>query len=258
MLSGAVNRKAIRENFERDGFVLIEKIFDEIEMREIDRHLDQYMHMVVPNLPRDRVFFEAGNIGKIKSMNRINEESDFFSEFKEHPKIKHLVANIFDTEPDNIVAETLQFFGKPALEGSITPWHQDNGFQHYEPPESLMIWLALADVDEEMGCVVFAKGSHELGVVPHVPSGVLGFSQTVKTPPDPKTYPEVKAVMRRGSISLHHCNTFHRSGANETNRPRPALSVNYRTKRAIANLAERARVKAEVAKLIQNQDAMMS
>jgi ectoine hydroxylase-related dioxygenase (phytanoyl-CoA dioxygenase family) len=57
--------------------------------------------------------------------------------------------------------------------------------------------------------------------------------------------------MQRGSISLHHCNTFHRSGANETNRPRPALSVNYRTKRAIANLAERARVKAEVAKLIE-------
>jgi phytanoyl-CoA hydroxylase len=258
MLSQIISEGKIREDFERDGFVLIENFFDQQVMDEIDLHLTQYVQTVVPHLPPNRVFRESGKTGAIKSMNGMNEESEFFHKFKEHSQLKRLVAYVFDTEPDDIVSETLQFFGKSAFEGSTTPWHQDNGFQHYEPPESLMIWLALADVDQEMGCVRFARGSHQLGVVPHIPSGVIGFSQTVKTPPDPKRYPEVKAVLRRGGISLHHCNTFHRSGANETNRPRPALSVNFRTRRAVANLEERARVKAEVAKLIRNQDTMMS
>jgi len=113
-----------------------------------------------------------------------------------------------------------------------------------------MIWLALDDVDEENGCVVFAKGSHALGTVPHAPSGVLGFSQTVKEPPDPQAFPEVKAIMRRGSVSLHHCNMFHRSGPNRSSRSRRALAVNFRTTRAVADLEKRARVKAEVARLL--------
>lgn len=252
-----MNTFEIRNQFEEDGFVIVEDFFSEQFMKEIDEQLSNYIKKEVPKLKPERVFFEDGKNSAIKSMSRMNDESRFFYDFKEHPKVKHLVADIFEVEVNEIVSETLQFFGKPAFEGSITPWHQDNGFQHYNPPESLMIWVALQDVDEEMGCVIFATGSHKQGVVSHTPSGVLGFSQTVEIPPDPAVFPEVKAVMKRGSMSLHHCNTFHRSGPNLTDRPRPALSVNYRTKRAIPNLVERARVKAEVAKLINNKDAMM-
>jgi Protein involved in biosynthesis of mitomycin antibiotics/polyketide fumonisin len=250
-----VTVSAIKQNFERDGFVIIEDSFDEAEMSALENRLSSYIETVVPDLPADRVFRESGGKGAIKSMSRMNEEDEFFESFRVHPKITELVGEIFATSADAIVAENMQFFGKPAFEGSITPWHQDNGFQQYEPPESLMLWLALRDVDEEMGCVVFAKGSHKLGVMPHVPSGVIGFSQRAESPPDPIVYPEINAVMRRGSISLHHCNTFHRSGANKTDRPRPALSVNYRTRRAVANLAERKRIKTEVSDLIRAQEA---
>lgn len=243
----------LREAYKRDGFVIIENLFGEEYIAEIDHAIERYVKQVVPNLPPDRVFYESGGNGGIKSMSRLDEDDSFFADFKRHPKLLGLMADIFGTEQKEIVGESLQYFGKPAFEGSVTPWHQDNGFQHYDPPESLMIWLALRDVDEEMGCVIFAKGSHILGVVPHVPSGVLGFSQTVHEPPDPATFPEVKATMKRGSISLHHCNTFHRSGPNKTDRPRPALSVNYRTRRAVPDMEARARVKAEVARLVQEQ-----
>ena len=251
-----MNTTELKEKFEQDGFVIIEDFFDVREVDEIEAQLEIYIETFVPALSADRVFREYGARGAIKSMNRMNEEDHFFSEFKVHPKILDLIKDIFSTSVEEIVSESLQFFGKPAYEGSVTPWHQDNGFQHYEPPESLMLWLALRDVDEEMGCVRFARGSHRLGLVPHVPSGVLGFSQTVETPPDPEILMEVNAVMRRGGISLHHCNTFHRSGANKTPRPRPALSVNYRTKRAIANLEKRAAVKAEAAKLINDREKL--
>lgn len=246
--------KQLREAYERDGFAIIEHLFDEEYMAEIDRAMERYVKQVVPYLPPDRVFYESGGGGGIKSMSRMDEDDSFFADFKSHPKLIRLMADIFGTQKNQVVAESLQYFGKPAYEGSVTPWHQDNGFQHYNPPESLMIWLALRDVDEEMGCVVFAKGSHALGVVPHVPSGVLGFSQTVRDPPDPERFLEVKATMKRGSLSLHHCNMFHRSGPNKTDRPRPALSVNYRTRRAIPDVEERARVKREVARLIEEQN----
>ncbi len=240
-------------NFHQAGFLLLAGFFDAAEMTKIEAAVARYICDVMPQLPADYVFYEDN--GGIRSMNRLDEHDAFFAHFKQHPRFLQLVAEIFATDESQIISESLQFFGKPAHEGSVTPWHQDNGFQHYVPPESLMLWLALDDVDEANGCVMFARGSHTLGTVAHRPSGVLGFSQTVKEPPDPLRFPEVKAVMRRGSVSLHHCNMFHRSGANHSARSRRALAVNFRTARAVPDLAARARVKAEVARLLQAEQA---
>ncbi|MFN0122409.1 MAG: phytanoyl-CoA dioxygenase family protein [Blastocatellia bacterium] len=243
----------LRTMFQQDGFAIVRDFFTAAEMAEFDAAIARYVEEVVPQLPPDHVFHEAG--GGIRSMNRLDEHDAFFAHFKQHPRFLQLVAEIFATDESQIISESLQFFGKPAYEGSVTAWHQDNGFQHYTPPESLMLWLALDDVDEANGCVVFGRGSHMLGTVPHRPSGVLGFSQTVKEPPDLTRFPEVKAVMRRGSVSLHHCNMFHRSGANHSARSRRALAVNFRTARAVSDPEARARVKAEVARLLQAEQA---
>jgi phytanoyl-CoA hydroxylase len=239
------------DQFHQDGFLLLPSFFDEAEMANIETAITRYVREVVPRLPAGYVFREDG--GGIRSMNRLEEHDAFFAAFKQQPRFLQLVAEIFETDATQIISESLQFFGKPAYEGSVTPWHQDNGFQHYAPPESLMLWLALDDVEEKNGCVVFARGSHTLGTVAHVASGVLGFSQTVKEPPDLTRFPEVKAVLPRGGISLHHCKMFHRSGANRSARSRRALAVNFRTARAVANLAARARVKAEVARLLKTE-----
>jgi phytanoyl-CoA hydroxylase len=237
--------------FHQDGFLLLPGFFDAAEMANIEAAIARYLREVVPQLPAGYVFREDG--GGIRSMNRLEEYDAVFAAFKQQPRFLQLAGELFATDATQIIAESLQFFGKPAYEGSVTPWHQDNGFQHYAPPESLMLWLALDDVDEENGCVVFARGSHTLGTVAHVPSGVLGFSQTVKDAPDLMRFPEVKAVLPRGGVSLHHCDMFHRSGANRSPRARRALAVNFRTTRAVADLAARARVKAEVARLLTTE-----
>lgn len=241
-----------KKAFDADGYLIVEGFMTSDEIAEFKLELRRYIDNVVPDLAPDRVFREGDGAGNIKSMSRMDVEAPYWAAFKHHPKIIGLVSEVLGVATDDLVIENLQFFGKPAYEGSVTPWHQDNGFQQYDPPESLMIWLALEDVDDDMGCVVFAKGSHRLGTVEHINSGVLGFSQTVKDPPDSALFPEVKATMKAGGISLHHCNTFHRSGPNTTERPRPALSVNYRTKRAVADLEKREAIKAEVERLVHS------
>jgi phytanoyl-CoA hydroxylase len=158
--SQMMNSEAIRKAFHRDGFVVIEGFFDENYLARLEAAMNRYVAEVAPALPPDQVFYENGQTGAIKSMNRLDEHDPFFAAFKTQASYVDLVAEIFETAPREIISESLQFFGKPAYEGSVTPWHQNNGFQHYAPPESLMIWLALDGVDEENGCVVFARGSH--------------------------------------------------------------------------------------------------
>lgn len=240
------------KTFARDGFVIIPSFFDKAFMDELDGAVNRYIRDVVPGLPPDQVFYEEGGRKAIKSMNRLDEHQSFFTQFKRHPKFLEVVSSLLQS--NDIVVENLQFFGKPSFDGSVTPWHQDNGFQNYTPPESVMLWLALDDVSEENGCVTFARGSHLLGLQSHKPSGVIGFSMGAE-PPSETECPRARAVMSRGSLSIHHCNTFHSSGANKSPNPRRALAVNMRTSRAQADMEARARIKEEVARLVANRSA---
>lgn len=239
----------LARQFAEDGFVVVENFFDEATMASIEDAIGAYVDKVVPTLAAGRVFREPqGNA--IKSMSAMDLEDQFLRKLKNHPRFLAFAAELLDTPVRDIVTENMQFFGKAAHEGSEAPWHQDNGFQNYSPPEACMFWLALDDVTEENGCVCFARGSHRLGLQPHRASGVLGFSMTAAEP-DLEAFPLYRCVMPRGSLSVHHCNTFHCSGPNRSDSPRRSIAVNFRTDRAVADLEARARVKAEAAKLIE-------
>lgn len=238
-----------RAQFESDGFVRLQGFFDVEFMQGVESAVARYIETVVPGLPAGRVFREA-NGEAIKSMSAMDREDEFFARLKHHPKFIALAAELLGAAEEEIVAENMQFFGKAAREGSAAPWHQDNGFQNYTPPEACMFWLALDDVTEANGCVRFATGSHLLGLQPHKPSGVLGFSMGAEAP-DLEHFPEFKCVMPRGSLSVHHCNMFHCSGPNNTDHPRRSIAINFRTVRAVMDMEARARVKEEAAKLLR-------
>ena len=73
--------------------------------------------------------------------------------------------------------------------------------------------------------MICQKGSHKLGVQPHQPSGVVGFSQTLVEPVATDRYPDVAVCMEPGDLCLHHTDTVHRSGPNRTSRPRRMISL---------------------------------
>ena len=60
-----MDTQRLREAYEHDGFVIIENLFGEVYMAEIDRAIERYVKEVVPNWPPDRVFYESGAGGGI-------------------------------------------------------------------------------------------------------------------------------------------------------------------------------------------------
>ena len=92
--------------------------------------------------------------------------------------------------------------------------------------------------------MICQRGSHKIGVQPHRPSGVAGFSQMLADPLDPELFPEVAVRMEPGDLCLHHTNTVHRSGPNGTDRPRRMVSLIYhsdlirRNEEACARIAQ--------------------
>lgn len=53
-------------------------------------------------------------------------------------------------------------FDKPPGIGEQFVWHSDRAYYPIEPGDSISVWIAIDDCDEENGTLQFAKGSHKI------------------------------------------------------------------------------------------------
>jgi phytanoyl-CoA hydroxylase len=115
----------------------------------------------------------------------------------------------------------------PGARGTLA-WHQDYRYVGYlERPVAASVRLALSEETEQNACLWVVGGSHRWGEV-----AALDAFAPVVTGLDEVLDEEQRAALVRdahpvplapGDISVHHCFTVHRSGANGTTAPRKTL-----------------------------------
>ena len=111
--------------------------------------------------------------------------------------------------------------------GGPTPWHQDQFYWPLDTPHTITLWMPLVTVDEAMGPMSFAAGSHRLG---HLGDFAIGddseaaFERLVAE----KELPiESDGAMAAGDASFHAGWTLHRAPGNTTEHMREAMTIIY-------------------------------
>lgn len=232
----------LSSQFNRDGFVIARTLFSRAELDQVDGHLSRFVDDIAPSLPPGEAYFEEE--GVVKSAFRLHEHDGFFDQLLYDIRITEIVSAIFDDA--HLSHQGVNFFAKASQCGSETPAHQDNVFQRIEPAEGLTATLALDGSTRENGVLCCRRGSHRLGLLPHVPSNVAGFSQCLVDPLDPDAYPEVALCMEPGDVAFHHLESVHYSGANRTTHGRRQLALGYCSSRALRNEVAFAAYKEEL------------
>ena len=106
-----------------------------------------------------------------------------------------------------------------------TPWHQDWPYWPMNETGAMSIWIALDDVDEHNGCMMFVPKSQKLKNLKAVdlvePKDI--FAKEGAAELDRNTAAIVR--MKAGSCTFHNGLTFHYAHANNTDRPRRALAI---------------------------------
>ena len=108
--------------------------------------------------------------------------------------------------------------------GGITPWHADQYYWPVDSDRTVTAWVPLQPTPMEMGPLAFSEKSHRLQV-----GRDLEISDESET-----TLKEALNSFRMedsaydfGEVSFHAGWTFHRAGANSTDRPREVMTVIY-------------------------------
>jgi ectoine hydroxylase-related dioxygenase (phytanoyl-CoA dioxygenase family) len=117
---------------------------------------------------------------------------------------------------------------KPPRTGAPTPWHQDEACFTVGTPYDVAVscWIALQDVDEAMGCMRYVPGSHLGELTPHESVGGDSRAHALAAVA-PDVSRAVSVPLRAGDAVLHHSRTMHGAGANTSDMPRRALTLEF-------------------------------
>jgi phytanoyl-CoA dioxygenase PhyH len=95
-------------------------------------------------------------------------ESVSYRELCEQPALLRLVAGILGEDEVFVQRAVNIRHALPGDDQRVTPPHQDHYFVG-PSPNFVTVWLPVVDIDRVVGGLVLAEGSHELGLLPHVP-----------------------------------------------------------------------------------------
>ena len=118
-----------------------------------------------------------------------------------------------------------RYFDKRAGDTHI-PWHQDAPFWKISPMRVVSAWIALDPVDQDNGCMHMLPGSHA-EELPHVHSENTGRFSRKAAPDLVDDRGAVPICLAPGEAVLFDCRMLHRSGINQSRRPRRALSIRF-------------------------------
>src|ERR1700694_1824676 len=220
-------RSECLEQFDRDGFFILENVFGGDELADVIKELDSFEQRTdtfLQAIDGERAFIAES--GAITFSPNLVASSQNLAEFVRHPQLLGIARDIVG--PDvNLYWEQAVY--KKSEKQRRFPWHQDNGYRFVQPQAYLTCWISLTDATADNGCPQVAPGLHRLGTLAHHYVDPLGWECFDAPPVEP-----VMAELGAGGIVVFSSLTPHLTGPNTTGSVRKAYIVQYAPVGAVA------------------------
>lgn len=108
--------------------------------------------------------------------------------------------------------------------GGITPWHADQYYWPVSSDKMVTVWVPLQRTPLEMGPLAFCEKSHRFQIGRDLE---ISDESEMTLKRALGTFHMEESSFDLGEVSFHSGWTFHRAGANTTDRPREVMTVIY-------------------------------
>lgn len=210
------------DSFRKKGHILIESVLKEEEISAYRKAINEaaYTHNT-----EIRALEERDTYGKafLQIMN-LWEADKQVQQFTMAKRFAKIAADLLGVNNVRIYHD--QALYKEAG-GGFTPWHQDQYYWPLNTNNTVTMWMPLIDIDEAMGMLTFASGSHNTGSVENV--AISDKSDEVLEKFINENGFEISRAnaMKAGDTSWHYGWTLHSAGANKSTTTREVMTVIY-------------------------------
>jgi ectoine hydroxylase len=214
------------EQFQRDGYVLIERLFDSDEVDLLLRIAKADQQIMQRALERRD---GSSGVSKLWLTDQLGE--DVFSAVVRCHRVVDTMEQLLGGEVYHYHHKVML---KEPLVGGAWEWHQDYGYWYSNFclfPYMGSCLIALDPATIANGCLQVIKGSHHLGRVDHGKTGDQTGADIERVNEALKYLEVVHCEMNPGTALFFHCNLLHRSDANRSPNPRWSLICCYNAAR---------------------------
>ncbi len=218
----AVITDAQRRQFVEEGYFILEGVIPDHHLqilRDSCDHLIDLMHQEMDRVGSDHI--HISHRGKRYHIAKQYDQPPRLTEYVFSP----LMADVCRAT----IGETAflfydQYVVKAAEQGIKFSWHQDSGYLDFDHKPYVTVWAAVDDMTLENGTAF---------VLPFSKSGIRSRVEHLRDPDtgDKVGYfgsePGIPGIVPAGSLIVFSSLTFHRSGANTTDRMRRAYVTQY-------------------------------
>lgn len=212
------------QSFRSQGFVILRGV---LTSGEVDAYREEIKRATFELNNEKRKLEERGAYGKafLQTLN-LRLHSQGVMKLVSSPRIGKIAADLMGVNGVRIFHEQ-SLFKEPGKGTNPTPWHQD---QYYWPLEELTtigFWMPLVDIEQGMGGMKWAAGTHKLGFLGQ--HAISAESQKYYEGYIKEHHIQVTegVPMKRGDVSFHYGWTLHAAGPNCSDRLREAMVGTY-------------------------------
>ncbi len=210
------------EAFRKNGHTLIESI---LQPDEVAAYRDVINEAAYQYNTEKRKLEERDTYGKaflqIMNLWTVDEQVKKFTLAKRFAKIA----------ADLLGVSNVRIYHDQALYkeagGGFTPWHQDQYYWPMDTNNTVTMWMPLIDINEDMGMLTFASGSHKEGSVKNIAISDES-EEELNAHIRSKGYQITKAeTMNAGDATWHYGWTLHSASGNFSDKTREVMTVIY-------------------------------
>lgn len=240
MLVGTKFDKTVSNKLNKNGVVLLKQMLPDSIMTSVRDGYDALdQQLTRTDIAKDRplIVFWKHVVGEQKRIGHFDELPDLWQLITEY--IVPILRKQFPEKTKRLQLLETIIFDKPGKISNTLNWHQDVAYFPLNPNNQLAVWIPFEIVTAERGAMVYALGSHKLGI-----RGSTNLHTREKfehedrelIPNDPRSIglDVVCMEMTPNDMLVHDGFTWHYTGPNTVKgHIRRGLSVRFITEEAV-------------------------